>query len=84
MSQSFKMPDGALFVQLWEQQEGRCAVCKKTMLRNRFEAPHSRIWARQRASLDHKWPRSKGGRDTPDNLQLTHAQCNKRKGDKVP
>jgi 5-methylcytosine-specific restriction endonuclease McrA len=50
------------------------------MLRNRFAAPHARIWAKQRATIDHIKPRSKGGVDRPDNLQLAHARCNKIKG----
>lgn len=53
------------------------------MLRNRFEAPHARIWAKQRATFDHVIPRSKGGADTADNLQLAHARCNKIKGNKL-
>lgn len=52
------------------------------MLRNRFEAPHARIWANQRATFDHIIPSSKGGPDTQDNLQLAHARCNKIKGNK--
>ncbi|MBR9834336.1 MAG: HNH endonuclease [Alphaproteobacteria bacterium] len=50
------------------------------MLKNRFDAPHARIWARQRATLDHIRPKSKGGSDAEDNLQLAHARCNKLKG----
>ncbi|MCF6328416.1 MAG: HNH endonuclease [Henriciella sp.] len=54
------------------------------MLRSRFEAPHARIWAKQRATFDHVIPRSKGGPDTPANLQLAHARCNKIKGGAYP
>ncbi|MEL7030841.1 MAG: HNH endonuclease signature motif containing protein [Pseudomonadota bacterium] len=50
------------------------------MLRNRFLAPHARVWSKQRATFDHIIPRSKGGADTPENLQLAHARCNKIKG----
>jgi len=53
------------------------------MLRNRFEAPHARIWAKRRATMDHIIPRSKGGPDTPENLQLAHATCNKIKGNRT-
>jgi len=53
------------------------------MLRNRFDAPHARIWAKHRATFDHIMPRSKGGADTAENLQLVHARCNKIKGNKA-
>ena len=53
------------------------------MLRNRFEAPHARVWAKLRATIDHIIPRSKSGADTLDNLQLAHARCNKIKGNRV-
>lgn len=53
------------------------------MLRNRFQAPHARIWSKQRATFDHIIPRSKGGADSSDNLQLAHAHCNKIKGNQL-
>ena len=53
------------------------------MLRNRFEAPHARIWSKQRATFDHIIPRSKGGADSSENLQLAHARCNKVKGNQL-
>ncbi len=80
MSQPFLTPEHPDFHRLWEAQTGLCALCGKTMLRNRFEAPHARVWAKQRATFDHVIPRSKGGPDTLDNLQLAHARCNKVKG----
>lgn len=33
--------------------------------------------------LDHIHPRSRGGKDTIDNLQVTHSTCNIRKGARV-
>ena len=53
------------------------------MLQNRFEAPHARLWAKYRATVDHIVPKSKGGSDHPDNLQLAHARCNKIKGNRI-
>lgn len=83
MSQSFKLSDSATVDQLWHAQSGRCALCNTPMLRNRFEAPHARIWAKHRATIDHIIPKSKGGTDTPENLQLAHARCNKIKGNRL-
>ena len=83
MSQPFKVSEGSLFQQLWQTQSGHCALCSKPMLRNRFEAAHARVWAKQRATVDHIIPRSKGGSDAPENLQLAHARCNKIKGNQV-
>lgn len=83
MSQPFAIPDTPLVQTLWQSQNGLCALCGKPMLKSRFEAPHARIWAKYRATLDHIHPRSKGGSDAPENLQLAHAICNKRKGNRV-
>ena len=83
MSQPFKASEAALFLRLWEAQSGRCALCSRPMLRNRFEAPHARVWAKQRATVDHIVPRSRGGTDAHDNVQLAHARCNKIKGNRL-
>ena len=39
---------------------------------------------RQRVSLDHIIPISKGGSHTMGNVRLVHLSCNSRKSDKVP
>ena len=83
MSQPFKAQSGDAFEILWTTQSGLCAMCGYEMLRNRFEAPHARIWAQRRATFDHIIPRSKGGADNAENLQLAHARCNKIKGNKT-
>ena len=83
MSQSFKLPGSRLHADLWQSQNHLCAVCGKLMLANRYEAPHATIWAKHRATLDHIVPKSKGGSDRRDNLQLVHARCNKIKGNRV-
>ena len=80
MSQSFRLAETAQIEALWQSQEGLCALCGKPMLKNRYEARHGRIWAKQRATIDHIHARSKGGSDKVENLQLVHAICNKRKG----
>ena len=83
MSQPYQTSDSSDFQTLWDAQSGLCALCQKPMLRNRFEAAHARIWAKQRATIDHIIPQSKGGTDAPENLQLAHARCNKIKGNKL-
>lgn len=83
MSQPFRAFESKLFDALWTAQSGACALCGERMLRNRFEAPHATIWAKQRATVDHIIPRSKGGSDAAENLQLAHARCNKIKGNRL-
>lgn len=83
LSHTFAAPKTELFLSLWQAQSGKCALCEKPMLKNRFEAPHARIWAKQRATFDHIIPRSKGGQDEADNFQLAHARCNKLKGNLI-
>lgn len=80
MSQPFVTSKSEVFTDLWQAQSGICALCDTPMLKNRFEALHARIWAKQRATFDHIVPKSKGGSDETENLQLAHAQCNKIKG----
>ncbi|MAT34603.1 MAG: hypothetical protein CMK06_05605 [Ponticaulis sp.] len=50
------------------------------MPRHRFETAHRTLWAKRRPTLDHIRPKSRGGQDRLENLQLAHAQCNKIKG----
>ena len=82
LSQPFKPKEDELFRTLWEAQAGKCALCGEDMPQNRFETAHSTLWKKLRPTFDHIKPRSKGGPDTPENLQLAHARCNKIKGNK--
>ena len=52
---------------LYEQQDGRCANCADRLRKRLLE-------------IDHIIPRSKGGPDTDDNLQLLCGWCNRTKG----
>lgn len=71
----------SLFDALWQTQDGRCAICGEPMPTGRFNVPHATVWKKRRPTFDHIRPRTKGGGDEPENLQLAHAQCNKQKGD---
>lgn len=75
------MTGSALFSVRWARQQGRCAICGKPMPETRWQTPHATVWKKLRPTFDHIRPRSKGGGDEPENLQLAHAACNKRKGD---
>lgn len=50
---------------------GRCAWCDTKLLRQEFE-------------IDHIHPLRRGGANTYDNLALTCAPCNRRKGERPP
>ena len=54
---------------LFGQQEGRCAGCKTVFDFKLFE-------------VDHVVPRSRGGHDHIDNLQMLCSHCNRLKGDR--
>ena len=54
---------------LFGRQEGRCGGCKVEFLFRIME-------------VDHVVPRSRGGSDHPDNLQLLCPNCNRVKGDR--
>lgn len=73
-----------LFEALWGKQAGLCALCGEAMPRTRWETPHATVWKKRQPTFDHIQPKSKGGGDAPENLQLAHALCNKRKGDSWP
>jgi len=54
--------------QVRQRAQGRCEYCRDSLLGKRPE-------------IDHLVPRSRGGRDTPDNLALACPGCNGNKGD---
>ena len=49
-----------------------CAYCQK---------PINRV---DELSIDHIYPKSRGGQDNVENLQPMHAACNSRKGNEIP
>ena len=55
---------------LYGEQEGVCAGCETHFPFRVME-------------VDHKLPRSRGGNDHPDNLQLLCSHCNRSKGNKT-
>ena len=58
---------------LFDQQGGKCPICTQTIDPKRIEdAEH--------VEIDHKTPHSLGGRTTPENAQLVHRECNRKKG----
>lgn len=62
---------------IYERDGWRCQLCGKKV--NRNAGPNTK-WG---PSLDHIVPRSRGGADTTDNLQLSHRMCNSIKCDGV-
>lgn len=80
MSQPFAPAETHVFRTLWDQQEGRCALCGVTMPATRFDVAHATLWKKWRPTVDHIVPVAAHGPDDLHNFQLAHALCNKRKG----
>lgn len=62
---------------IYERDGWRCQLCRKKVDPT---LSHNAKWG---PSLDHVVPRTQGGADTPDNLQLAHRHCNSVKCDGV-
>lgn len=63
---------------LWDRDNGTCGLCAQPIdLTLAWPHPQSR-------TLDHIIPLSKGGTHEMANVQLAHALCNARKGNKPP
>lgn len=62
-------------IAIYERDGWICQLCLEPVSP---DSPPSDIWA---ATLDHIIPRSHGGSDEEDNLQLAHRWCNSVKGD---
>lgn len=63
-------------IRLYERDGGWCRLCGLAVDRRGSDEA-------QRATIDHILPRSKGGKDNLENLQLAHASCNLAKGNKL-
>lgn len=55
-------------VEAFKERHGKCAQCAAT----------------EELTIDHVYPRSKGGSDHEDNWQVLCKPCNERKADSVP
>lgn len=59
------------YVAVVRAAKGRCGICGKRI-------------GRALTHIDHIVPLAKGGSHTQDNLQLSHARCNLKKGARMP
>lgn len=55
---------------------------KNVLRRDRFRCQY--CGAREKLTVDHVYPKSRGGRDTWDNLVAACTSCNNRKGNRTP
>ncbi|MBR8638598.1 HNH endonuclease [Streptomyces tuirus] len=62
--------------EIWVRDDGTCKICDKQIDRS-LKWPHP-----QSVTIDHVIPLALGGTHEPDNVQLAHAVCNSRKGDR--
>ncbi len=71
-------PKHGLSVQFLADRDGTdCGICKQPV-DMKLKAPEL-----MRPSVDHIFPRARGGTNEPDNLQLAHLRCNQVKKDSV-
>tara|TARA_R110002072_G_scaffold534_7_gene4151 strand:+ start:55139 stop:55450 length:312 start_codon:yes stop_codon:yes gene_type:complete len=57
---------------LWIASNKICGICEKV------------IDDYEESSVDHILPKSRGGKDNTENLQITHLKCNNQKGNLLP
>jgi 5-methylcytosine-specific restriction endonuclease McrA len=67
---------------LWFRQRGFCAYCEKPLAPLKFGNPNQP--EPDDPTLDHVWPRIKGGPDRPENIVLACFHCNQEKGKTDP
>jgi hypothetical protein len=65
-----------LKLEQYRKQDGACWLCSGPM--DMFQPVHA--WGS--VSWEHVIPRLLGGSDRPENLVLTHMECNKARGDR--
>jgi 5-methylcytosine-specific restriction endonuclease McrA len=67
---------------LWnEHKEVRVRLLRKSNLCGICGKPITKM---KDATIDHVIPLSRGGVDSPLNMQLAHDKCNQEKGNKLP
>jgi RNA-directed DNA polymerase len=59
-----------IIVQRYDRQGGICPLCNEPII------------SLDEANLDHILPKSRGGSNDRENLQLVHRKCNTRKGNR--
>lgn len=55
---------------VYENSRGLCGICGKPVSLNEM-------------TIDHIFPKSKGGTNSLDNLQASHKECNSKKGSRI-
>lgn len=69
-----RLKRGALF--LLRAQRAACAICGGPMVHGgKQRSRHGHAY-----TIEHVTPMSRGGRNTADNIRLTHARCNQNRG----
>lgn len=64
-------------LQIIDRDGDRCAICNKPVNLDIVDGLHPKA-----PSRDHKVPRSRGGKNTVQNMQLAHRICNIKRGNK--
>lgn len=75
----------------WNRYYHRCHECKRKLRRRLYERQKGRcplpycshgLIQMATSNIDHRFPRGSFGSNKEGNLQLVHAYCNKRKGNR--
>lgn len=72
-----KQVTSAMRAAIYDRDGGRCQLCQEKVRRH---GPFYSPTLPTPAAVDHIFPRSRGGRTTPNNLRLLCTTCNAQKG----